>query len=105
MRTGEVICIGRQELEPPAYLMKPTFLNLIFKKLMQEHAAQTAESRELTSQLESQDHPQSPAATDTLSGLVSYHRFSEILELEIKRSERAARVFAELVFEMDHINN
>ena len=95
-------------MEPPAYLMKPTFLNLIFKKLMQERAAQTAKSRELTSQLESQDHPHSPAATDTLTGLVSYRRFSEILELEIKRSERAARSFAVLVFDlggMNRINN
>ena len=75
---------------------------------MQERAAQTAKSRELTSQLESQDHPHSPAATDTLPGLVSYRRFSEILELEIKRSERAARSFAVLVFDlggMNRINN
>ena len=41
------------------------------------------------------------AATDALTGLANYRRLSETIESEIKRSERTARTFAVLVFDLD----
>src|SRR6202166_1007128 len=41
------------------------------------------------------------AETDALTGLASFRRFSETVELEIKRSERTARAFAVLIFDLN----
>ena len=41
------------------------------------------------------------AATDALTGLANYRRLSEAVESEIKRSERTARAFAVLIFDLN----
>jgi two-component system cell cycle response regulator len=40
-------------------------------------------------------------ATDALTGLANYRRLSETVESEIKRTERTARAFAVLIFDLD----
>src|ERR1700680_316495 len=41
------------------------------------------------------------AATDAMTGLANYRRLCETIESEIKRSERTARTFAVLIFDLD----
>jgi diguanylate cyclase (GGDEF)-like protein len=41
------------------------------------------------------------AAPDALTGLANYRRLSETIESEIRRSERTARTFAVLIFDLD----
>jgi diguanylate cyclase (GGDEF)-like protein/PAS domain S-box-containing protein len=49
----------------------------------------------------SEDHLRHLAATDSLTGLANYRRFSETLESEIKRSDRTSRPFAILIFDLN----
>ena len=56
---------------------------------------------DVTAQRASEDHLRHLAATDALTGLANYRRLSETLESEIKRSERTARAFAVLLFDLD----
>ena len=48
-----------------------------------------------------EDHLRHLAATDALTGLANYRRLSEAVESEIKRSERTARAFAVLIFDLN----
>jgi len=56
---------------------------------------------DVTAQRASDDHLRHLAATDALTGLANYRRLSEILESEIKRSDRTARAFAVLLFDLN----
>ena len=58
-------------------------------------------AEDVTAQRASEDHLRHLAATDALTGLANYRRLSEILESEIKRSERTARAFAVLIFDLN----
>jgi diguanylate cyclase (GGDEF)-like protein/PAS domain S-box-containing protein len=58
-------------------------------------------AEDVTAQRASEDHLRHLAATDALTGLANYRRLSEILESEIKRSERTARPFAVLLFDLN----
>ena len=58
-------------------------------------------AEDITAQRASEDHLRHLAATDALTGLANYRRLSEILESEIKRSERTARAFAVLLFDLN----
>ena len=58
-------------------------------------------AEDVTAQRASEDHLRHLAATDALTGLANYRRLSEILESEIKRSERTARAFAVLLFDLN----
>jgi diguanylate cyclase (GGDEF)-like protein/PAS domain S-box-containing protein len=58
-------------------------------------------AEDVTAQRASEDHLRHLAATDALTGLANYRRLSEALESEIKRSERTARSFAILVFDLN----
>jgi diguanylate cyclase (GGDEF)-like protein len=58
-------------------------------------------AEDVTAQRASEDHLRELAATDALTGLANYRRLSEILESEIKRSERTSRAFAVLLFDLD----
>jgi len=60
----------------------------------------TSSSKHVTAQRASEDHLRHLAATDVLTGLANYCRFSETLESEIKRSQRTARTFAVLLFDL-----
>ena len=58
-------------------------------------------AEDVTAQRASEDHLRHIAETDALTGLANYRRLSEILESEIKRSERTTRAFAVVVFDLD----
>jgi diguanylate cyclase (GGDEF)-like protein/PAS domain S-box-containing protein len=58
-------------------------------------------AEDITAQRASEDHLRHLAETDALTGLANYRRLSETLESEIKRSERTARAFALLIFDLD----
>jgi diguanylate cyclase (GGDEF)-like protein/PAS domain S-box-containing protein len=69
----------------------------------EEGAPQACEviAEDVTAQRASEDHLRHLAATDALTGLANYRRLSEILESEIKRSERTARAFALVLFDLN----
>jgi len=48
-----------------------------------------------------EDHLRQLAARDPLTGLANYRRLAEVLDMEIKRSERTGREFAVLLFDLD----
>ncbi len=58
-------------------------------------------AEDVTAQRASEDYLRHLAATDALTGLANYRRLSEILESEIKRSERTARAFAVLILDLN----
>jgi len=58
-------------------------------------------AEDVTAQRASEDHLRHLATTDALTGLANYRRLSETLESEIKRSERTARAFAVLIFDLN----
>jgi diguanylate cyclase (GGDEF)-like protein/PAS domain S-box-containing protein len=58
-------------------------------------------AEDITAQRASDDHLRHLAETDALTGLANYRRLSETLETEIKRSDRTARAFAVLLFDLD----
>jgi diguanylate cyclase (GGDEF)-like protein/PAS domain S-box-containing protein len=56
---------------------------------------------DVTAQRAAEDFLRHLAATDALTGLANYRKFSEALESEIKRSNRTGRPFAILLFDLD----
>jgi diguanylate cyclase (GGDEF)-like protein/PAS domain S-box-containing protein len=56
---------------------------------------------DVTAQRALDDHLRHLADTDALTGLSNYRRFSEILESEIRRSDRTARPFSILLFDLN----
>jgi diguanylate cyclase (GGDEF)-like protein/PAS domain S-box-containing protein len=58
-------------------------------------------AEDITAQRASEDHLRHLAATDALTGLANYRRLFETLESEIKRSDRTARAFAVLIFDLN----
>src|SRR5216684_6000670 len=55
----------------------------------------------VTKQRQVEDHLRQQAARDPLTGLANYRRLAEVLDMEIKRSERTAREFALLLIDLD----
>ena len=58
-------------------------------------------AEDVTAQRASEDSLRHLAATDALTGLANFRKLSETLEFEIKRSERTARPFAVLIFDLN----
>jgi diguanylate cyclase (GGDEF)-like protein/PAS domain S-box-containing protein len=58
-------------------------------------------AEDITAQRASEEHLRHLAETDALTELANYRRLSEILESEIKRSDRTARAFAVLIFDLN----
>ena len=58
-------------------------------------------AEDVTAQRASEDHLRHLAETDALTGLANYRRLSETLGSEIKRSDRTARAFAVLIFDLN----
>src|SRR6202790_3389472 len=73
---------------------KKTILPSVTRKMAHSRMAKSAQEQEVN-----QNAP--TAATDAITGLANYRRLSETIESEIKRSERTARTFAVLVFDLD----
>src|SRR6266481_6209239 len=65
-------------------------------------------TEDVTKQRQLEDHLRQQAARDPLTGLANYRHLAEVLDMEIKRSERTGREFALLLFDLDglkHIND
>ena len=58
-------------------------------------------TEDVTKQRQLEDHLCQQAARDPLTGLVNYRHLTEVLDMEIKRSERTGREFALLLFDLD----
>jgi diguanylate cyclase (GGDEF)-like protein/PAS domain S-box-containing protein len=58
-------------------------------------------AEDVTKQRELEDHLRQQAARDSLTGLANYRHLVDVLDGEIKRSERTKREFALLLFDLD----
>src|SRR2546427_7598755 len=58
-------------------------------------------AEDVTKQRQLEDHLHQQAARDPLTGLVNFRHLAEVLDMEIKRSERTGREFALLLFDLD----
>src|SRR6202171_4462997 len=58
-------------------------------------------TEDVTKQRQLEDHLRQQAARDALTGLANYRHLAEVLDTEIKRSERTGRQFALLLFDLD----
>jgi diguanylate cyclase (GGDEF)-like protein/PAS domain S-box-containing protein len=58
-------------------------------------------AEDVTRQRELEDHLRRQASSDSLTGLANYRRLVDVLDSEIKRSNRTNREFALLFFDMD----
>ena len=58
-------------------------------------------TEDVTKQRKLEDHLRQQAARDPLTGLANYRRLAEVLDMEIRRSERTGREFALLLFDLD----
>lgn len=78
-----------------------SYRSLAALHIVKERRGGARSSREdVTAQCASEDHLRQLAATDALTGLANYRKLSETLESEIKRSQRTARTFAVLLFDL-----
>ncbi len=60
-------------------------------------------AEDVTRPRELEDHLRRQAARDSLTGLANYRRLVDVLDGEIKRSDRTGREFALLFFDMDEL--
>src|SRR5712691_268470 len=58
-------------------------------------------TEDVTKQRQLEDHLRKQAARDSLTGLGNYRHLAEVLDMEIKRSERTGREFALLLLDLD----
>jgi diguanylate cyclase (GGDEF)-like protein/PAS domain S-box-containing protein len=58
-------------------------------------------TEDITKQRQLEDRLRQQAARDPLTGLGNYRHLAEVLDMEIKRSERTGREFALLLFDLD----
>ena len=58
-------------------------------------------AEDVTKQRELEDHLRRQAASDSLTGLANYRHLVDVLDSEIKRSQRTNREFAMLFFDLD----
>src|SRR5712664_2102704 len=58
-------------------------------------------TEDVTKQRQLEDHLRQQTARDPLTGLVNYRHLAEVLDMEVKRSERTGREFALLLFDLD----
>src|ERR1700686_1090020 len=76
--------------------------SLAARHISKEHwTGATSSPKDVNAQRATEDHLRHLAATDVLTGLANYRRLSETLESEIKRSQRTARAFAVLLFDLN----
>jgi diguanylate cyclase (GGDEF)-like protein/PAS domain S-box-containing protein len=60
-------------------------------------------AEDVTKQRELEDHLRRQAANDSLTGLANYRHLVDVLDLEIKRSNRTGREFALLFLDLDEL--
>jgi diguanylate cyclase (GGDEF)-like protein len=71
------------------------------RRIAKEHQMVASSWPEGVTAQRAEDRLRHLAATDALTGLANYRRLSEAVESEIKRSERTARAFAVLIFDLN----
>jgi diguanylate cyclase (GGDEF)-like protein len=71
------------------------------RRIAKEHQIDASSSSEGITAQRAEDRLRHLATTDALTGLANYRRLSETVESEIKRSERTARSFAVLIFDLN----
>jgi diguanylate cyclase (GGDEF)-like protein len=71
------------------------------RRIAKEHQMVASSWPEDATAQRAEDRLRHLAATDALTGLANYRRLSEAVESEIKRSERTARAFAVLIFDLN----
>src|ERR1700681_3199899 len=74
---------------------------LAVRYIAKEHQMVTSSAPEGVTPQRAEDRLRHLAVTDALPGLANYRRLSEAVESEIKRSERTARAFAVLIFDLN----
>jgi diguanylate cyclase (GGDEF)-like protein/PAS domain S-box-containing protein len=62
-------------------------------------------TEDVTKQRQLEDHLRQQAARDPLTGLSNYRHLAEVLDMEVKRSERTGREFALLLFDLDGLKD
>src|SRR6266481_4448494 len=60
-------------------------------------------TEDVTKQRQLEDHLHQQAARDPLTGLANYRHLAEVLDMEVKRSERTGREFALLLLDLDRL--
>jgi diguanylate cyclase (GGDEF)-like protein/PAS domain S-box-containing protein len=68
---------------------------------LHEHDTYEVIAEDVTQQRQLEDHLRWQAARDPLTGLANYRCLTEVIDTEIKRSERTGREFALLLFDLD----
>jgi diguanylate cyclase (GGDEF)-like protein len=71
------------------------------RRIAKEHQMVASSWPEDATAQRAEDRLRHLVATDALTGLANYRRLSEAVESEIKRSERTARAFAVLIFDLN----
>src|ERR1700726_104907 len=69
-------------------------------RITKKHELSASSSPQGIAAQRAEDHLRHLATTDVLTGLANYRRLSEAVESEIKRSERTARAFSVLIFDV-----
>jgi diguanylate cyclase (GGDEF)-like protein len=75
--------------------------NFATRRIAKEHQMGASSPPEDATAQRAEDRLRHLAETDALTGLANYRRLSEAVESEIKRSERTARAFAVLIFDLN----
>jgi diguanylate cyclase (GGDEF)-like protein len=75
--------------------------NFATRRIAKEHQLSASSPPEDATAQRAEDRLRHLAETDALTGLANYRRLSEAVESEIKRSERTARAFAVLIFDLN----
>src|SRR6202140_3337841 len=75
--------------------------NVTARRIAKENQMGASSSSDDDNAERAQERLHQLAETDALTGLANYRRLSETVESEIKRSERTARAFAVLIFDLN----
>jgi len=78
--------------------------NVAVRHIAKENQTGASSSPAGISAQRAEDRLRHLAMTDALTGLANYRSLSEAVESEIKRSERTARAFAVLIFDLNGMN-
>jgi two-component system cell cycle response regulator len=81
--------------------MYPNYQKFTARRIVKEHQINASSSFEGVTAQRTENHLRHLATTDVLTGLANYRRLSEAVESEIKRSDRTARAFAVLIFDLN----
>jgi two-component system cell cycle response regulator len=75
--------------------------NVVVRRIAKENQVSASSSLADSTSQRAEERLRYLAMTDALTGLANYRRLSETVESEIKRSERTARAFAVLIFDLN----